>query len=384
MCGVFESFPKLSKFGRAHLISSILMALIVCAMEGAIAGVFLNQIDINQTAGTVGPQCNATNITLTGSQTSSSSSCVSSATNYSNNSRSIIVYLIIFVMAQVFQFYIVLDALWQQNTDQIFMHVLFVIAELAYSIVQYFQLRDLVNPANVCPAVNVYFKNTFSLSDWQSSCNPGCTLFQQMIPFITVNIAILAFFTIVYSYLAFKLYLEFGWKIYKRIGAAPEMRLMYRAFHIFIMLLKLDFFFFEAFAIQFLYLVLKSGDPEYGLTIAVIVLALFIVIAAYYIECYENTIGMVCWIIILLGLVAYYLFKIARIWTQTCKYSGSGKFLTLFAALGVMVTALSLLLSLYCWRNFGKGLKPYLTNSTDSGAMAMGEKEGDGRQRTEI
>jgi len=57
---------------------------------------------------------------------------------------------------------------------------------------------------------------------------------------------------------------------------------MYRGFHVFIMLLKLDVFFFEAFAIQFLYLVLHPTDPEYGLTIAAICLAIPIVLVAYW------------------------------------------------------------------------------------------------------
>ena len=48
------------------------------------------------------------------------------------------------------------------------------------------------------------------------------------------------------------------------------------------MLLKLDFYFFEVFAIQFLVLVLHTTDPEYALTIVIIILALPIVIFAIY------------------------------------------------------------------------------------------------------
>jgi len=47
-----------------------------------------------------------------------------------------------------------------------------------------------------------------------------------ILPFIIVSIVILAIFAVIYGFLAFKLYLEFGWKIYKKIGAAPETRCM--------------------------------------------------------------------------------------------------------------------------------------------------------------
>jgi hypothetical protein len=57
---------------------------------------------------------------------------------------------------------------------------------------------------------------------------------------------------------------------------------MFRSYLVYIMLLKLAFYFFEVFAIQFLVLVLQTADPEYALTITIIVLALPIVIYGIY------------------------------------------------------------------------------------------------------
>jgi len=379
--GLFDwlpEFPKLSGYGKLHLSASIAMALIVIAMQAAIAGVFLTQVDLEATVPMAPPGKEILYPSYCNANTSSSQ-----GEPADNNAKSIMVYLIIFILAQVFQFYLVIDALWQQNTIQIIMHVIFVCCCLAYSIIQYFQINDLLNPC----AVNVAFLPSSTLDFSTTNCNAGCQLEQQLVPFIAVTIATLALFTMTYVGLAVKLYLEFGWKIYKKIGAAPEMRAMYRGFHLFIMLLKLDVFFFEAFAIQFLYLVLESTDPEFGLTIVAIISAIPIAVFAYFSVVKENMWMMILWFCVLIGIGAYYLFKITRIYTQPAMYVGSGKFLTLFATLGLLVTLVSAATSAYCWRNFGEGLKPYLNSgepASERNSVNMGSKDASGRERVDI
>jgi len=43
-------------------------------------------------------------------------------------------------------------------------------------------------------------------------------------PLLIVIPIILGIFLLLFCFFAFKLYLEFGWKIYKKIGADPKMR----------------------------------------------------------------------------------------------------------------------------------------------------------------
>ena len=62
---------------------------------------------------------------------------------------------------------------------------------LAYAIFQYAQLLDLAS---------------------------------NMKPFLLAIIGVLAAANLLYAFLAYKLYLEFGWKIYKKIGADPKMK----------------------------------------------------------------------------------------------------------------------------------------------------------------
>lgn len=49
-------------------------------------------------------------------------------------------------------------------------------------------------------------------------------MYDTIFPYLVSNVVILSVFTALFIFLAFKLYLEFGWKIYKKIGADPRKR----------------------------------------------------------------------------------------------------------------------------------------------------------------
>lgn len=53
----------------------------------------------------------------------------------------------------------------------------------------------------------------------------------------------LIIFALVMSFISFKLYQQFGWNIYKKIGADIKLQKLYKAMLLFVMLLKLDLFF---------------------------------------------------------------------------------------------------------------------------------------------
>jgi hypothetical protein len=66
-----------------------------------------------------------------------------------------------------------------------------------------------------------------------------------------------ALFGVIYIMLSVKLYKEFGWKMFKKIGADPVMKVMFRDYQILLLITKFDVFFVLAFGIQFLVLVIK-------------------------------------------------------------------------------------------------------------------------------
>lgn len=61
--------------------------------------------------------------------------------------------------------------------------------------------------------------------------------------------------------------------------------------------------------------------------------------------------------------VAYFVFKLYRIYTQPEKYSDTKNFLTFFAALSLAVVIATFVIAVICVRNFGRGLKSLCKSS---------------------
>ncbi|KAJ3025625.1 UNVERIFIED_CONTAM: hypothetical protein HDU68_006935 [Siphonaria sp. JEL0065] len=191
--------------------------------------------------------------------------------------------------------------------------------------------------------------------------------------------AIMGIFGIAFCFLFYSLYLDIGWKIYKKIGADPNMRCkfalrdfsvwakleniadMYRIYCIFVMLLKLDVFFMFGFGIQFLVLIIQPGDPEFGITIAAIPILMGILAFALHGVRSENKSITIAFMFGLLLADAYFGFKIFRIFTQPEKYQYTKKYLTFFASLSIIVVTLSMAVTGFCYTNFGMGLAEHIT-----------------------
>ncbi|KAI8061643.1 hypothetical protein BC940DRAFT_225500, partial [Gongronella butleri] len=165
------------------------------------------------------------------------------------------VYLIIFIISQFFQVGVSWDAVRAQNTIQVIVFILFNACCFVYSIFQFKQLTDVIQ----VPALNVLVNRL-----------------------LIVCAIVIGLCELIYGYLGYRLYQEFGWRIYKKIGADPEIRNMYRWYQILLSILKVDMFFFLAYSIQYLVLVLKMTDYEFALTIVALPLTcVFLIIVVY-------------------------------------------------------------------------------------------------------
>ncbi|KAF9970900.1 hypothetical protein BGZ73_006252 [Actinomortierella ambigua] len=259
-----------------------------------------------------------------------------------NVSRSIPAYLLVFVFANLFQLVLAWDAVRAQNTIQLIAIVIFNLCCFAYSIFEIPQSRSaLLDDRESKIMFFVPEKNADDLA-------------VALKPLLIVVAVVFGLTQVVITWLAYQLFQEFGWRIYKKIGADPKKK----------MLIKVDLFFFVGFSIQFIYLTLtrQADDPEFVITILVLPLTLVILYVAIYAVRHESHMWMSAFIVSMHCGVAYFIFKVVRMFVgeKEKSYKGVRNFLTLFASLCLITILATIANAAICFRNFGKGLKPHL------------------------
>lgn len=186
-------------------------------------------------------------------------------------------------------------------------------------------------------------------------------LWTDLEPFLITIPCVVGISSVLMSGIAWKLYQEFAWDILKHIGADYRMKKRFLHYQIYIALLKFDFFFFLGFTVQFLVIV-NDKDFELGLTIAAIPFCIAVLALAALFTRRENKPGVTVIIGLYLAALAYFFFKLVRIFQPGYEeaYRPVRKSLTAFAVLTIILIILTIINAIVCMYNFNAGLKRHL------------------------
>ncbi|EIW72740.1 hypothetical protein TREMEDRAFT_16349, partial [Tremella mesenterica DSM 1558] len=251
------------------------------------------------------------------------------------NKRRLPVYLVIFGLAHLWQLVLTIIAVRTRNTIQAIAVTMFNFAFLGYAVIEIFELRQILG----------------------DDLNHSSLLTVPLNVLTAVVIAVVAVGCCLLVGLSIKLRKEFGWERYRFLGADLQIRKLYARFQVFECICYFSAFFCAGFGIQFIWLVLQPTDAEYIVTWIMFPLSIMFLVVGRFAAKYENKYAMAAFMFgIILGL-AYFIYKLIRVWQQTNIYSNVTRSLTLFDILSLLSLLLCMAFGITVWKNFGKGLK---------------------------
>ncbi|CAO0792040.1 unnamed protein product [Mucor circinelloides] len=185
---------------------------------------------------------------------------------------------------------------------------------------------------------------------------------------ISLSVVILTF-AVIMSFLSYQMSKQFGWNIYKKIGADVQIQKMYRMFQFFVLALKIDVF--TQFMVSIFYLMqfaLKQGIMWE--TIIQVIVTIFIIPFLYFARSAgsaESKPKMIMFIVF----ECLVLFHFALIFSQTLQPNNNWYTWICLIWIGVAFALVSCVLGIICMRNFGKGLKPFVQRGNVKAKMDL-------------
>jgi len=288
-----------------------------------------------------------------------------------SNYKTVPCYLALFVLAELFGFLMAFDALRLRNVIQLAGILVFHAALVVFAGIQIHETKTAL----------VRRPNCDGTVDYVSCGGPG-TLYKKVEHFLIIVPCIIAAAWLVMIFFVRALYYEFGWAIFRVVGANPAMKTMYQYYQVLLCLLKFDFFAFTGVTIQLLIVVLSKNSAEFGLTIAAIPVVMLLLIGCGIAVKREIQWLMSLSLFLMLASETYFIYKLVRFYepSSEAQYVSTRATLTVFTIVSILLLLTTFAVGLKCFFDFNKGLYESKTSDTllkpmrGSSAKSPGEK----------
>ncbi|KAJ6107798.1 hypothetical protein N7523_009121 [Penicillium sp. IBT 18751x] len=178
---------------------------------------------------------------------------------------------------------------------------------------------------------------------------------------------------------AYYLHGEYAWALYRQVHGDSSFKIRYLAyevsfppislmvatdsFEVFLVLIKLNFFFLVGFIVQYDLVDVHFEEPEYSLTMALIPISFIVTMIGIWAVRSERKIATFSVILCHFALVAYLLSRIIILCGHTFRANTAGKdTMLLLAITSLVLTVLTVICVIQCYFNFGHGLDSIIVN----------------------
>jgi len=274
-----------------------------------------------------------------------------SASNY----KTIPCYLALFVLAEVFELLMAFDALRLRNVIQLAGILIFHSALVVFAAIQIHETKAALVRLQDCDSTVDYIR-----------CGGSGTLYRKVEHLLIAVPIIIAAAWFIMIFFVRTLYSEFGWAVFRLVGANRALKTMYQFYEVLICLLKFDFFAFTGITIQLLIVVLSRDSAEFGLTVAAIPVVLVLLIGCGLAVQREIRLLMAFSLFLMLASETYFVYKLVRFYDPDSEgqYETTRATLTVFTIVSMILLLTTFGVGLKCFSDFGKGLYQSKTSDT--------------------
>ncbi|KAI9175825.1 SWI/SNF chromatin-remodeling complex subunit [Blastocladiella emersonii ATCC 22665] len=289
-----------------------------------------------------------------------------------NLARALFVYHCIYLMATCLQLYFTFDSILHQNSVELIALNTLNAGLFGYAILQHVQSVSTFNTLNEVLA-----------SPTLAKAAPGARalVLKTTSAFHIPAMVVSALFLVGTLALSYKMHREYGWMLYKRIGANVGLRRQMMHYFFLMMLLKVDVFFYFTFSLQFL-VVSAFAEAPMGNTIihvfvSVLVIFILAVISVRGVRS-ENARLMQGFMVGTVGCIGYLAYKLWQATTEP-RFEPVKRSITFSIVVCLLVAVATLVNAFVCYRNFGTGLKEHVSRQASVRRRREQQQQGQGQ-----